>query len=110
MKQVLLTAAVLFLASHALADRAVYTAECADGATLVGVWRPSDVERVGDNIRLKRPDTVLKGDVSSIRSVKQYSSRLRAAARRIEKEGAFILFIRVNGETADLAYLPTAEL
>jgi hypothetical protein len=102
MKQVLFAVAALFLASHVMADRAVYTAECADGATLVGVWRPSDVVRDGDDIRLKRPDTLVKGAAANIRSVKQYSSRLRAAAQRIENEGAYILFIRVDGKRADL--------
>ena len=102
MKQILFATAALLLASHVMADRAVYTAECADGATLVGVWRPSDTTGVGNDISLKRPDTVLKGTSDSILSVTEYSPRLRTAAQRLQKEGAYILFITVNGERADL--------
>ena len=102
MKRILVIAVLFCSASHLWADREVYTAQCAEGATLIGVWRSDDVEEDGDNIRLKSPSTVLKGDPSSIGKTKQYSSRLKADAQRIEREGAFILFVRVDGERADL--------
>ncbi len=102
MKQVFAVVVVLCLAQVAWADRAPYTSELVEGAVLIGVWRSRNLKSNGEDIQLKRPDTVLKGEFAGIGKAKRYSPRLKRAIQRIEKEGPFILFVRLHGERADL--------
>ncbi len=109
MKQILTVVAFLILTPAARADRALYTSECVEYATVIGVWKPGDLVRSGNDVRLGRSDTLLKGDARSLDNVKKYSSRLTSAIKSISqdetlstRDRSLIFFIRVDGETADL--------
>ena len=103
MKYLLAVALALLCLTHsARAGRRLYTSELIEGATLVGDWRADDVTGSGNDVQLKRPSSVLKGDFESLAGASTYSSRLTKAVQRIRKEGPSILFIEVDGERADL--------
>ncbi len=102
MKHLFAALALLCSTHSAQAARVLYTSELVEGATLVGDWRADDVTGSGNDVRLKRFGTVLKGDFESLARANAYSSRLAEAVQRIGKESPFILFIKVDGERADL--------
>lgn len=108
MKSTITLLLLLCLSSRVYADRLPYTSEQVEGATLIGVWGPRDIHSVGDSLRLKQPQSVLKGNANSLAEVKQYSSILGKAIAAIAKDPEstvkqrFILFIRIEGDTARL--------
>lgn len=95
---------VLFcFTTSAWADRLLYTSELVEGATLIGIWGPNNIEQKGEELELKNPNTVLKGDVAEINKTRQYSARLKRAIKQIQEQGEFILFLRLDENRADLA-------
>ena len=93
---------LLFIVPAARADRALYTSELVESAVLIGVWGADEVEGIGDSIRLRQPERILKGEYEKVAKVDVYSARLNKALRRIDNEGHFILFININNNQADL--------
>lgn len=94
---------LLCFTTFAWADRLLYTSELVEGATLIGIWGPKNIEQKGEELELKNPNTLLKGDVAEINKTRQYSSRLKRAIKQIQEQGEFILFLRLDENRADLA-------
>jgi hypothetical protein len=109
MKYMVSALAFICIASFAHADRGLFTSECVESATLIGVWGPRDIVKSEKGIQLKKPHLLLKGDADILGSVTQYSSRLTTAIELIEqnplspvRNRSLILFLTVKSGNADL--------
>jgi len=95
LRPILVTAILLALINSVRADRMLYTIELLDAATIVAVWGPDNITESQKELRLGRPNLVLKGKAATIANSDAYSLRLKTTLQDIhDKEISSILFLR----------------